>query len=404
MTASCRHCHQILNDTFIDLFNAPPSNSFLTLANLREPETYFPLKVMVCSNCFLVQTVDYLSPQDIFKDDYAYFSSYSSSWLEHGRQYAAMIEKRLSLGPESMVLEVACNDGGLLHNFKLMNIPCLGVEPSKSTATAACALGLEVVEEFFGFDLARNLKPADLIIGNNVLAHVPDINDFVRGLKAALKADGTITLEFPHLLNLIKYSQFDTIYHEHFSYLSLLTVNRIFKNFALTVYDVEQLPTHGGSLRIYAAHEGRQPVSPRVDELIEIEMEAGLNKPDTYRGFEKLAWRIKADLWDFLLAAKREGKLVAAYGAAAKGNTLLNYAGVRSDLVSYVVDASPHKQGLYLPQSHIPIVSEKHFTTMPPDFVLILPWNLKEEINSQLNWLRRTGTRLMTAVPHLSEI
>lgn len=404
MNPVCRHCGRELKDVFIDLFNAPPANSYLKPEDLRRPETLYPLKVMVCSGCFLVQTVDCLAPADIFKGDYAYFSSYSASWLEHARQYAEMIIERLRLDHRSRVLEIACNDGYLLRNFPPRNIPCQGVEPSGSTAAAARALGLSVIEDFFGLQLAQSLQPADLIIANNVLAHVPDINDFVRGLKAALKPGGVITLEFPHLLNLIRFSQFDTIYHEHFSYLSLLTVTGIFNSFGLDIYDVEELETHGGSLRLYAGHENQGSPTAAVLELRAREQSAGLDDLKAYQGFDQQAMKIKAGLLDFLLAARKEGRLVAAYGAAAKGNTLLNYAGVRADLIAYVVDASPHKQGLYLPQSHIPIVSQEFFESSPPDYVLILPWNLRREISGQLDYLRGRGTRLAVAVPELKII
>ncbi|MCK8643384.1 class I SAM-dependent methyltransferase [Mycobacterium colombiense] len=403
----CRHCGAPADLSFVDLGFAPPSNAYLDATKLSCPEVYYPLRVKVCPQCWLVQTEDYAEAEELFSPDYAYFSSTSSGWLEHAARYARMITERLQLGSDSFVIEVASNDGYLLKNFVAAQIPCLGIEPTASTAAAAEALGIPVRREFFGESLGRRLategQQADLIAGNNVYAHVPDINDFTRGLAAALKPEGTVTLEFPHLMPLIERTQFDTIYHEHFSYHSLTTVARIFDAAGLRVWDVEELPTHGGSLRVYGCHtEATIPITDRVDSLLKREDQFGLTRPATYSTFQQRADRVKDDLLAFLIEQKHMGRRVAAYGAAAKGNTLLNYAGVRPDLLPYVCDAAASKQGKFLPGSHIPIYSPKALRENRPDDVVILPWNIAQEVRTQLADLVDNGTRFVTAVPELS--
>ena len=406
---NCRHCKAPLINVFLDLGFAPPSNAYLTERDLHAPETWFPLKLHVCENCWLVQTEDYARADELFRYDYAYFSSTSTTWLEHARRYVDTMRQRLALDKNSFVIEVASNDGYLLKNFVAAGIPCLGIEPTASTAAAAEALGIPVLREFFGESLARKLaaqgKQADLILGNNVYAHVPDINDFTAGLKAALKPTGTITLEFPHLLRLIQEAQFDTVYHEHFSYLSLHTVRRIFQQAGLRVWHVEQLTTHGGSLRVFGCHDSdpRQE-TPAVEELIRSEENGGLRNLDTYRKFQPRAEKIKHDLLAFLIEQKRQGKQVVAYGAAAKGNTLLNYAGIRPDLLPYVCDTAPSKQGKYLPGSHIPVFSPSVLRDRQPDFVVILPWNIADEVRKQHGYVRDWGGRFVTAVPTLKTL
>ena len=403
----CRFCNNPLTHEFIDLVNAPPSNSFLTKEQLNEPEVFYPLKLFVCDKCFLVQIDEYKKLDDIFNQDYAYFSSFSTSWLDHAKKYVDMIANRLGLSATSHVMEIASNDGYLLQYFKEKQIPCLGIEPSANTAQAAREKGVETLEEFFRADLAEKLsqkgKKADLIIGNNVLAHVPDINDFVKGLKIALKSGGVITMEFPHLMRLIEENQFDTIYHEHFSYLSFHTVGCIFAKHGLVLFDVEELITHGGSLRIYARHDEDESksVTPNVADLLEKEAARGMQKLDYYLDFQQKADKVKYELLSFLIEQKRQGKKVVAYGAAAKGNTLLNYCGVKKDLIEFVVDVSPYKQGKFLPGSHIPVVAEKEIKITKPDYVLILPWNIKDEIMNQLNYIRNWGGKFVVAVPKL---
>lgn len=403
----CRHCDTALEHVFLDLGFAPPSNAYLAPTDLHRPEIYFPLKTLVCHECWLVQTEDHPAAHELFRQDYAYFSSTSSSWLNHAARFATDIASRLGLNQQSMVLEVASNDGYLLRNFIAAGIPCLGIEPTDSTASAAERHGIPVIREFFGEALATRLKAsgqqADLIVGNNVFAHVPDINDFTRGLKTALKPEGVVTLEFPHLRNLIEFNQFDTIYHEHFSYLSLTAVDRIFMAAGLRVWHVEKLSTHGGSLRVYGCHNGsRRANAGSVAEVLDEERRAGLLNLETYQGFQARADRLKNDLLTFLLEQQRLGKTVAAYGAAAKGNTLLNYAGVRPDLVPFVCDAAVAKQGKYLPGSHIPILPPAAMTLRRPDYILILPWNIAPEIKHQLRDLAARGSRFVTAVPGLS--
>jgi SAM-dependent methyltransferase len=402
----CRHCGVPLTHTFLDLGFAPPSNAYLTEADLSKPEKYYPLKIKVCDQCWLVQTEDYAQADELFSPEYAYFSSTSSSWLAHAKLYAEKISHELGLNAQSLVIEVASNDGYLLKNFVAAGIPCLGIEPTDSTAAAAEQLGISVIREFFGEALGQQLRAkgqqADLIAGNNVYAHVPDINDFTRGLKAVLKPGGTITLEFPHLMRLVEHAQFDTVYHEHFSYLSLQTVSRIFAAAGLRVWNVEELSTHGGSLRVYGCHQDDpRSTQAAVTSVLQAEVQHGLQDLNTYLKFQPRADKIKDDLLSFLIEQKRLGKKVAAYGAAAKGNTLLNYAGVRPDLVEFVCDAAQAKQGKYTPGSHIPILTSERLAELEPDFVLILPWNIFEEIVKQNESARHWGAKFVTAVPAL---
>ncbi len=403
---NCRHCQTPLEHVFLDLGFAPPSNAYLSKEDLRSPEVTYPLKLYVCDQCWLVQTEDYADAGDLFDAEYAYFSSVSSSWLDHASRYTEAISTRLALDSDSFVIEVASNDGYLLKNFVAAGVPCLGIEPTASTASVAESLGIPVLREFFGRDLAESLaaegRRADLILGNNVYAHVPDINDFTAGLETALKQGGTITLEFPHLLRLIEGGQFDTVYHEHFSYLSLYTVRRIFSSAGLRVFDVEQLPTHGGSLRVYGCHNNdTREDSDAVQDLLELEARFGLQDLDLYCGFQAQAESVKDDLLSFLIEQKRNGVRVAAYGAAAKGNTLLNFAGVRPDLLPYVYDAAPSKQGRYLPGSHIPILPPDMLDEHRPERLLVLPWNIAPEILQQYKQVSGWGGRFVVAIPHL---
>jgi SAM-dependent methyltransferase len=402
----CRHCGSKLELQLVDLGSAPPSNAYLTEETLHSPEVWIPLRVLVCEQCWLVQTEDYIRPDDLFLGDYAYFSSTSKDWLMHAACYAGEMISRLDLNSESLVIEIASNDGYLLRNFVAADIPCLGIEPTAGTADAAERLGVPVLHEFFSETVGKRLKAAgkqaDLVIGNNVYAHVPDINDFTRGLKAVLKPGGTLTLEFPHLLQLVKNCQFDTIYHEHFSYLSLYTVQRIFIEAGLRIFDVQVLETHGGSLRIFGCHaNGLRPESQVVGQLLQQEIAHRLQEKETYQSFQKRVNRIKDDLLLFLLEKKRSGKVVGAYGAAAKGNTLLNYAGVRPDLLPFVCDAAPSKQGKYLPGSRIPIFSPSVLRKQRPDYLLILPWNIAEEVIQQNKDLTTDGTEFVVGVPQL---
>lgn len=403
----CRHCDSELRLPLVDLGSAPPSNAYLTAQTLHAPEKWFPLRVLVCEQCWLAQTEDFAQADELFDADYAYFSSFSSSWLDHAERYVADMTARLGLGPDSHVVEVAANDGYLLQYVQAAGIPCLGIEPTASTAAAARDKGIEMLQQFFGVELARELaaqgRQADLMAANNVLAHVPDINDFVAGFAALLKPQGVATFEFPHLLRLVEGNQFDTIYHEHFSYLSLSAVDRIFTANGLRVFDVQELPTHGGSLRVFAqpSGSGDKPRSAAVDELLAREADAGMLTPAYYARFQLATDRVKDDFLAFLLEAKREGKSVAAYGAAAKGNTLMNYAGVRPDLIAFVVDRNPAKQGKFMPGSRIPIVPENILAEHKPDYIVILPWNLRDEVMAQLAHAREWGTRFVTAVPAL---
>lgn len=403
---NCRHCRAALHHTFLDLGFAPPSNAYLNAEDLTRPEIYFPLKIRVCDQCWLVQTEDYARADELFRSDYAYFSSTSSGWLAHAQRYAQAVTQRLGLGNDSFVIEVASNDGYLLKSFVAVGIPCLGIEPTASTAAAAEAIGVPVLREFFSEALGHRLvaegRRADLIVGNNVYAHVPDINDFTRGLAVLLQPEGTITLEFPHLLHLIQHKQFDTVYHEHFSYLSLHAVRRIFEAAGLRIYDVEELPTHGGSMRVYGCHaDAAIAQQPDVERVLRLEVQGGLLDLAVYQAFQARSDQVKDDLLAFLLEQKRLGKTVGAYGAAAKGNTLLNYAGVKPDLLPFVCDAAPAKQGKYLPGSHIPILAPQALAERRPDYVLILPWNIAAEVLAQNQGLAKQGTKFVMAVPKL---
>ena len=379
----------------------------LTEATLHAPEVYYPLVVEVCDVCFLAQVDEHKAAAEIFDADYTYFSSFSKSWLQHAERYAAMMIERFGLGPRSQVVEVASNDGYLLQYFHQRGVPVLGVEPTANTAEVAVAKGIPTIVDFFGKAFAEQEMPAkaDVIAGNNVFAHVPDINDFTAGLKSALKPGGVVTLEFPHLLRLVEQNQFDTIYHEHFSYLSLGTTERIFAAQGLKIFDVEQLPTHGGSLRVFGAHadDDSKPRSPSVDAVIAEEARAGLRGREVYESFQPRIDRIRSDFLRFLVDQRVAGKSVAGYGAAAKGNTLLNYCGVKgAELVGFVADASPHKQGRYLPGSHIPVVAPSYIDEARPDFIIIFPWNLRDEITAQLGHAREWGAKFVTAIPELT--
>lgn len=403
---SCRHCSAKLGLELIDLGSSPPSNAYLTAEMLSAPEKTYPLRIMVCERCWLVQTLDFAQADELFSSEYAYFSSFSTTWLQHAERYVADMVERFGFGRSSHVVEIASNDGYLLQYVKARGIPCTGIEPTASTARAAREKGIETIEAFFGSEFGARLaaegKQADLMAANNVLAHVPDINSFVAGFARLLKPHGVATFEFPHLLRLLAETQFDTIYHEHFSYLSLTAAEKIFAANGLAVFDVAEIPTHGGSLRVFAqrADSGRHPVSDRVAALLATESNAGLATARGYRGFQQRAERIKDDFVSFLIEAKRQGKRVAGYGAAAKGNTLLNFSGCRRDLISYVVDRNPAKQGKFLPGSHIPIVSEDVLYREKPDYVVILPWNLKAEVMQQLA-AGLSSARFVTAVPKL---
>ena len=405
---NCRHCGAALRLSFLDLGSAPPSNAYLTEAALHAPELWFPLRVLVCQECWLVQTEDHTGREALFAGDYAYFSSFSSSWLAHAEAYVAAICERFALGPASRVVEVASNDGYLLQYVQARGIPCFGIEPTAGTAAAARAKGIEVVEEFFGVELAERLvrqgKSADLTAANNVLAHVPDINDFVAGFARLLKPHGVATFEFPHLARLVAECQFDTVYHEHFSYLSLTAVRSIFERNGLAVFDVEELPTHGGSLRVFAQRKdtGRRDTGARVGAMLASEAAAGIATAAYYSGFQARADRVKDDLVRFLIDAKRAGHAVVGYGAAAKGNTLLNYAGVRPDLIRWVVDRNPAKRDKFMPGSRIPIVGEERLRAERPRYVVILPWNLTAEVTEQLAYVREWGAEFVSAVPALA--
>ena len=403
---NCRHCGTPLTDAVLDLGCAPPSNAYLSREDLAAPETYYPLRLFSCSRCFLVQTEDFTRADTLFHPDYAYFSSTSSTWCAHAARYAAMIRRRLKLGPGSFVLEVASNDGYLLKNFVEMGIPCLGVEPTARTAEAAEHLGVPVGREFFGLSLARRLagegRRADLLVGNNVYAHVPAINDFTAGIREALKPEGVVTLEFPHLLRLLRLAQFDTVYHEHYSYLSLRAVRTIFESEGLRIWHVEQLPTHGGSLRVYGCRsESACGTNASVARILEAESRFGLDRMEAYSCLQARAERIKDDLLACLIRLKRRGLRLAAYGAAAKGNTLLNFAGISSDLIPYVCDAAPSKQHRFLPGSRLPILPVDALREDKPDVILVLPWNIVSEIVEQHSYARQWGARFLTAVPNL---
>lgn len=402
----CRFCDTPLNHVFADLDHAPPSNSYLTPDELNQKEVYYPLKIWTCGQCFLTQIDEFKSHAEIFSSDYAYFSSFSSSWLAHAKRYVDDMTARFGLTAQSHVTEVAANDGYLLQYVKEKGISCLGVEPTANTAAAAREKGLDMREVFFGAQTATQLRDegfaSDLMAANNVLAHVPDIRDFVTGFKILLKPEGVATFEFPHLLQLVQQNQFDTIYHEHFSYLSLLTVQQIFSDVGLRVFDVEELPTHGGSLRVYACHaQSGHETAAHVDTILSKEKAAGMEEIGFYTAFQEKVDAVRLGFLDFLIRANKEGKTIAAYGAAAKGNTLLNYCGVRKGLIDYVCDLSPHKQGKLLPGSHIPVASPDRLKEDKPDYIVILPWNLKDEIETQLSYCREWGAKFIVAVPAL---
>lgn len=402
----CRFCHSPLRRTFVDLGMSPLCESYVPIDRLDDMEPFFPLHVRVCDNCFLVQLPEYVSPQHIFVE-YAYFSSYSDSWLEHARRYVNMITAELQLSEQSFVVEVGSNDGYLLQHFVTGGIPSLGIEPARNVADAALEKGVPTLVSFFGLEVARKLraegKAADLIVANNVLAQVPDVNDFVAGIGVLLGPRGVATLEFPHLLRLIEENQFDTIYHEHYSYFSFATAQRIFEAHDLKILDVEELPTHGGSLRMYVCHadDASRPVAPRVATLAEREHAAGLTSSETYSTFSRQVEEIKRELLAFLISAKRQAKHIAGYGAPGKGNTLLNYCGIRTDFLDYTVDRNPYKHGLTLPGTHIPIFHPDRIAETRPDYILILPWNLKNEIMNQLSYIRHWGGRFIVPIPRL---
>jgi len=407
MSLHCRSCGTPLQHTFCDLGMSPISNAYLREDQLQNMEPFYPLHAQVCSACFLVQLQECESPGHIFNDEYAYFSSYSESWLDHAKRYTESMIQRFNLDASSQIIEIASNDGYLLQYFVDAGLPVLGVEPSANVAEVAEEKGVSSWVKFFGVktahELVANDKQADLLLGNNVLAHVPDLNDFVGGLKIALKSNGIITMEFPHLLRLIQNNQFDTIYHEHFSYLSLISVEKVFAYHGLELFDVEELPTHGGSLRIYAKHTEDQSIeiSSSLEKLRELEVSAGLKRMETYEAFSAEVVETKVKLLEFLIHAKQGGKRVAGYGAPAKGNTLLNYCGVGSEFIDFTVDLSPHKQGKYLPGTHIPIYAPDQIIREKPDYVLILPWNLKDEIMEQMSSIREWGGKFVIPIPQV---
>jgi hypothetical protein len=405
----CHHCQTELEHVFLDLGFAPPSNSYLTKEQLRQSEKTYPLKLYVCSNCWLVQTEDNDSGEQLFHDDYAYFSSVSTMLLDHAKRYCSAITERLGLTAESMVIEVASNDGYLLRNFVEANVPCLGIEPTAGTAEVAAGLGIPQLGEFFGEALGRRLaaegRQADLMIGNNVYAHVPDINDFTRGFKHALKPEGTVTLEFPHLLSTMVFNQFDTVYHEHYSYLSLNTVSKIFEAAGLRVYDVEEIPTHGGSLRVYGCHAGSSiPLKQNVAAILQKEAEAGLTDIATYLAYQSKVEKAKDDMVAFLIEQKRAVKKVAGYGAAAKASTLLNYAGIRPDLLAFISDAAPSKQHKYLPGCHVPVLPPDALKDYQPDWVVVFAWNIAAEIMASQRHVKEWGGRFIVFIPELKEL
>ena len=404
MSSTCRFCTTLLTHTFCDLGMSPLSNSYIAADDLQATEPFYPLHAFVCSECFLVQLDEFASPQEIFCD-YAYFSSFSDSWLEHSKNYTQLMHSRLGLDASSHVVEIGSNDGYLLQYFVDAGIPVLGVEPAANVAAVAMDKGIPTIVKFFGTETAKEMadadQQADLVLGNNVLAHVPDINDFVAGMAIVLKPDGVITMEFPHLLQLMQNNQFDTIYHEHFSYLSLLSVEQIFARHGLQIFDVDELPTHGGSLRIYARLASSERVSDNITALRKTEADAGLSNLDTYAAFGEKAQETKRKLLEFLVTAKRDGKRVAAYGAPAKGNTLLNYCGVRQDLIDFTVDRSPAKQDRFLPGTHIPVYAPEKLSDAKPDYVLILPWNIKDEIMDKMRHIRDWGGRFVVPIPEV---
>lgn len=408
MTSVCRFCATALEHDLVDLGMSPVSNSFIRPDRAQEPEPFYPLHAFVCSNCFLVQLEEFETADKIFSD-YVYFSSYSTSWLAHARKFVIEAIERFGYNSDSLVIEVASNDGYLLQYFKERDVPVLGIEPASNVAEVARAAGIETIDEFFGVALAKRLRSkgyvCDLLVGNNVLAHVPDINDFVGGLGIVLNQDGVLSMEFPHLLKLIEQTQFDTIYHEHFSYLSLSTVQKIFAHHGLQVFDVQELPTHGGSLRVYAQHAGgKHATGATVQKVLKDERAARLDSLDGYRGFSDKVLKVKADLRKFLDGAARQGKTVVGYGAPAKGNTLLNFCAVGPDVIAYTVDRNPHKQQLLLPGTHIPVHAPEKIAETRPDYVLILPWNLKDEVVEQMAGIREWGGKFVVPIPELKVI
>lgn len=400
----CRFCRSKLKHTFVDLGMSPLCESYLTADQLNQMEPFYPLHVKVCEECYLVQLEEYVSGEDIFSE-YAYFSSYSDSWLKHSSNYVDMITQRLNLGPHSLVVELASNDGYLLQYFVKKGIPALGVEPAANVATVAVKKGVPTLVKFFGRQTAREMiadgLAADVVIGNNVLAQVPDLNDFISGIRIILKPGGVATIEFPHLMRLMEENQYDTIYHEHFSYFSLITAEKIFAAHGLVLFDVEELPTHGGSLRIYLRHleDNSKPVSPAVVNLRNHELAAGLNRMETYADFAGAVMESKRALLELLIQLRREGKSVAGYGAPGKGNTLLNYCGIRTDFLEFTVDRNSYKQGRFLPGTHIPIYPVEFIRKRRPDYILILPWNLREEIVEQLAYAREWGAKFIVPIP-----
>ena len=405
MASTCRFCATPLQHEFVNLGLSPISNAFIKPEDVGKTEPFYPLHVFVCAECFLVQLEEFESPDEIFSD-YVYFSSYSDSWLAHARKFVESASSRFGLDSDSLVIEVASNDGYLLQYFKERDVPVLGIEPASNVADVAIAAGIDTIDQFFGVALAERLRDegrtCDLLVGNNVLAHVPDINDFVAGLNIVLAEDGVLSMEFPHLLKLIQETQFDTIYHEHFSYLSLLTVQRIFKHHGLIVFDVEELTTHGGSLRVLAQHPtGQQATGDAVSKVLADEREAGLDTLQGYEDFSLKVAKVKDDLLAFLDSADKNNKTVVGYGAPAKGNTLLNFCGVGPDAIEYTVDRSPHKQGRLLPGTHIPVHTPEHIAATKPDYVLILPWNLRDEIVQQLGHMEEWGGKCVVPIPEL---
>jgi hypothetical protein len=400
---ACRACSAPLTRTMVDLGVQPPSNYYLRPQDLGRAEPFYPLHALVCDDCLLVQVEDVQTPEQLFSD-YAYFSSYSDSWLKHAERYVEKMIGRFGFDGSSQVIEVASNDGYLLQYFAQRGVPVLGIEPAANVAKVAEKKGIPSLVRFFGIETARHLvsqgKSADLLLGNNVLAHVPDLNDFIGGLKIALAPNGVLTMEFPHLLQLMTLNQFDTIYHEHFSYFSLLAVEKAFARHGIRLFDVEELPTHGGSLRIYGCHaDAARKTEATVAALKSREIAAGLDKAETYEGFAEQVKRTKRELLKFLIAAKDAGKHVVGYGAPAKGNTLLNYCGVRGDFLDYTVDASPHKQGLFLPGTHIPVHAPEKIFETKPDYVLILPWNIKDEIVEKMADIKTWGGKFVVPIP-----
>ncbi|MDX1959904.1 MAG: class I SAM-dependent methyltransferase [Leptospiraceae bacterium] len=401
----CRACNNKLKFEFADLEFAPPSNSFLKKEELELPEVFYPLKLFVCNSCYLVQVDEYKKSSEIFSSDYVYFSSYSKSWLEHSEKYSKMITERFSINKDSQVVEIASNDGYLLQYFLKKGIKVLGIEPSSSTAIVARSKGINTIEEFFGEDLANTLvkenSKADLLIGNNVIAHVPDIIDFVKGIKIILKEEGIATFEFPHLLNLIKFTQFDTIYHEHFSYISIIFLKNFVEKYGLEIFDIEEIITHGGSLRVYLKHIENKKImiSKSVSNILEKEIEFKLNELSYYTNFQDKINKIKYALLEFLLESKKQKKVIVGYGAAAKGNTLLNFCGIKKDLLSCVIDRALSKQGKFLPGSHIPVYNEEYILNIKPDYIIIFPWNILEELKTQLEYTKEWGCKLVTVIP-----